>query len=101
MFGPAVFSHADGSSIKFHDDQRVIFAFGSSLVEERVHGGHHTQGSWPPSEHPSKPGQAMAAHIHQGSSAGLLKIIKPVAVRPGMFFTLTHLENFSNRPFID
>ena len=43
----------------------------------------------------------MATHIHQSAAAGLVEIIKPIAVRTRMLLALPHVEDFPDRVFLD
>ena len=42
----------------------------------------------------------MTAHVHQRAAAGLVHVVKPFAVRPGMFLALAHLKDFPDRAFV-
>ena len=55
---------------------------------------------WFAAEHPPEPGDAVTAHVHQRTATGLVHVVKPVAMRSGMFFALAHLENFSHGSFV-
>src|SRR6516225_3358929 len=77
LLGPAIFDDGDTSILELQDDDGIVVATGALGVQDALTSGEHALGLRL-AEHPARPLDAVAAHIHDGPAAGPLYIVEPV-----------------------